>query len=205
MDFNPVANQDGFVPTRCLDSSVPASIRSPYQQQRNSSPILPLPHHPQSILRNDLNRATNATSLTPPAQPVQLIEMIHNHPAAVPHSSPTHEHDIFRRCAITGNVIVKCAHLRNEPGVFYECDRLIDVVTGTGLSPHSFLPVSLGVGLLSCVQSRWQCPVQCPVSYLGAEGVHKTGQWVKSKSLQQNDSKRQGKVFCGQIRDMSAD
>ncbi|KAK2957286.1 hypothetical protein BLNAU_7664 [Blattamonas nauphoetae] len=72
--------------------------------------------------------------------------------------------------------------------------------------PQNFHQVPpIAVGLLSCVQSRWQCPVQCPVSYLGAEGVHKTGQWVKSKSLQQNDSKRQGKVFCGQSRDISAD
>ncbi|KAK2948661.1 hypothetical protein BLNAU_16402 [Blattamonas nauphoetae] len=76
-------------------------------------------------------------------QPVRPFEEKDNLKVDVTPSPPTPKDETPRRCFLTSKEIVKCAHLLNEPGVFYEYDKLIDFVRKNEMSPHSFQPVSL--------------------------------------------------------------
>ncbi|KAK2949383.1 hypothetical protein BLNAU_15679 [Blattamonas nauphoetae] len=86
-----VTNQEGFVPTRSLEALVLPTTHPSYQQPQTWPPPQPIPQQPQLA-----STAVDVAAAPPPtkeeAKPI---------------------------CALTGKVIVKRAHLRNEPDVFY--------------------------------------------------------------------------------------
>ncbi|KAK2949745.1 hypothetical protein BLNAU_15319 [Blattamonas nauphoetae] len=125
--------KDGMMTSPVSPHSPPVKVSSP--------PIIFPP--PPPVIPNDHNRALNTTSLTVSTQPVQPIEMTHNLTSNVTPSSRTLKDDTPRICAISGKEIVHCAHLKNEPGVFYEWAKLREIVRDTAVSPHSYNPVSL--------------------------------------------------------------
>ncbi|KAK2945394.1 hypothetical protein BLNAU_19663 [Blattamonas nauphoetae] len=118
----------------------PATQHSP-PAQVSSPPALF--HPPQPIIGPNQNAASNATPLTTPAQPVQQFEMTPSPAVDVAAAPPPTKEEAKPICSLTGKAIVKRAHMRNEPDVFYEFEALAEFVRDNMMSPQSFESASL--------------------------------------------------------------